>query len=531
MSRLSGVRLGFLALLVAASRCGWAHADCPPQWQRFDLTSTPDDYVDEVRTSIIFDNGTGPALYVAGRFYEAAAGGRWISSLRRSTAGPFTRVGGLLSGGNLSTPGDIRALAVYNDGGGSALYAAGTFIGEIPVGATEVATQLNSIAKWNGASWTPLYQGFTNPPISGVGLGVLDLHVHDDGSGQKLYAVGDFTYVNSRARGAVGLNGIARWNGNDWESVGTPAGGMDGSGWPICMTTHDFDGTGPQPPKLVVGGAFATLAGGSVPADRLAVWDGTSWSALPPLPQGSFGFVTALASFDDDGPGPRGPSLFVGTGSGLGDGTGAYGGADWRTIFKLEGTQWVMLEPGPIEPLNTSTGAVRSMEVFDDGTGPALFIGCSMSTFYGLGLGQPNNQPPLSHYGRTLRKWNGTVLTNVGGGVFAPTNPTAQDPFDACSASTLCSLAPLGRQALFVGGLFSAVNANAIPANNGALWTVPASCCRADFNNAGGVTVQDIFDFLSAWFAGAPRADFNDAGGVTVQDIFDFLSAWFQGCP
>lgn len=53
--------------------------------------------------------------------------------------------------------------------------------------------------------------------------------------------------------------------------------------------------------------------------------------------------------------------------------------------------------------------------------------------------------------------------------------------------------------------------------------------CVADFNHANGITVQDIFDFLSAWFAGAPSADVN-GGGLSVQDIFDFLSAWFAGC-
>ena len=68
------------------------------------------------------------------------------------------------------------------------------------------------------------------------------------------------------------------------------------------------------------------------------------------------------------------------------------------------------------------------------------------------------------------------------------------------------------------------------------VWTLanlPGSlnpCCRADFNQQGGVTVQDIFDFLSAWFANQPAADFNQQGGITVQDIFDFLSAWFAGC-
>jgi hypothetical protein len=41
--------------------------------------------------------------------------------------------------------------------------------------------------------------------------------------------------------------------------------------------------------------------------------------------------------------------------------------------------------------------------------------------------------------------------------------------------------------------------------------------------------VQDIFDYLNAWFANDPRADFNGAG-QSVQDIFDYLSAWFAGC-
>ncbi len=60
--------------------------------------------------------------------------------------------------------------------------------------------------------------------------------------------------------------------------------------------------------------------------------------------------------------------------------------------------------------------------------------------------------------------------------------------------------------------------------------TVPPPLCAADFNGAGGLTVQDIFDFLADWFAGNPTADFNGVGGLTVQDIFDFLAAWFVGC-
>jgi hypothetical protein len=54
--------------------------------------------------------------------------------------------------------------------------------------------------------------------------------------------------------------------------------------------------------------------------------------------------------------------------------------------------------------------------------------------------------------------------------------------------------------------------------------------CPADFNCSGTSTVQDIFDFLAAYFAGDPRADFNGSNAITVQDIFDFLAAYFAGC-
>ena len=51
-----------------------------------------------------------------------------------------------------------------------------------------------------------------------------------------------------------------------------------------------------------------------------------------------------------------------------------------------------------------------------------------------------------------------------------------------------------------------------------------------DFNGDHLLTVQDIFDFLSAWFASDPLADFNHVNGITIQDVFDYLEAWFEGC-
>ncbi|HMN41718.1 MAG TPA: lamin tail domain-containing protein [Phycisphaerales bacterium] len=58
-------------------------------------------------------------------------------------------------------------------------------------------------------------------------------------------------------------------------------------------------------------------------------------------------------------------------------------------------------------------------------------------------------------------------------------------------------------------------------------------CCYANYNKVGGLSVQDIFDFLNDWFASRPYAKVAGdgvSGTLAVQDIFDFLNAWFAGC-
>ncbi len=58
----------------------------------------------------------------------------------------------------------------------------------------------------------------------------------------------------------------------------------------------------------------------------------------------------------------------------------------------------------------------------------------------------------------------------------------------------------------------------------------PTTCCPADYNNSGGLEIQDIFDYINDWFNAAPSADFNHSGALQIQDIFDMLTRWFAGC-
>ena len=57
---------------------------------------------------------------------------------------------------------------------------------------------------------------------------------------------------------------------------------------------------------------------------------------------------------------------------------------------------------------------------------------------------------------------------------------------------------------------------------------VEAPGCACDWNNNGLLNSQDVFDFLSGFFAG--QGDFNNSGNTNSQDFFDFLSCFFGGC-
>src|SRR5262249_48458966 len=146
------------------------------------------------------------------------------------------------------------ALAVFDDGGGPALYAGGSF-------QTAGGVAASNVAKWDGESWSSLSTGID-------GKAVYALSVFDDGSGPALYAGGRFAV----AGGSPALR-IARWDGRSWSPVSSGI-GTQSSNAVRCLATFD-DGSGPA---LYAGGSFAS-AGGSA-ANDIARWDGAAWTSV-----------------------------------------------------------------------------------------------------------------------------------------------------------------------------------------------------------------------------------------------------------
>jgi hypothetical protein len=188
-----------------------------------------------------FDDGSGSALYLGGRFSNV--NGTSILNIAKWNGSSWSPVGSGL--GNPQTFDAVAALATFDDGSGPALYAGGVFTtaGGVPAA---------NIARWNGSNWSPVGAGMDGP-VSG-------LCVFDDGSGPALYAAGEFTHA-----GSVLANHIARWDGTSWSALG---GGLDGGAGAMQV----FDDGSDADADLYVVGAFN--AAGGMPATHIAEWHG-----------------------------------------------------------------------------------------------------------------------------------------------------------------------------------------------------------------------------------------------------------------
>lgn len=349
---------------------------------------------------------SGTDMYIGGSFW--VAGNVVASHVAKWNGTAWSPLGSGLTDGLNGNPAYVDALAVAGNG---EVYAGGNF-----TRAGGVA--VNNVAKWNGTAWSALGTGVT---IGALGNAAYVSALAVAGNGD-VYAGGNFT----RAGGAV-ANGVAKWNGTAWSSLGTgAANGTNSEG----VATLALAGNG----DVYVGGTF-TQAGG-VAANGIAKWNGTVWSSLGAgLTNGSsgYGYVLALA--------------VAGNGDvyAAGDFTRA-GGAVANGVAKWNGATWSSL----------GTGAANGVSNY--------------SKIYALALatnGDVYVSGDFTLAGATaangVAKWNGTVWSNLGAGAS-----------NGMNTHLITEMTVASNGDLYAGGYFTqagSVSANGIAKWNGTAWS------------------------------------------------------------
>jgi len=442
----------------------------------------------------VFDDGSGPALYSGGDFTHA--GGVPAANIARWDGTAWSALTGS-SGNGLSSW--AYALVDFDDGSGPALYVGGRFTtaGGVDIG--------RGIARWDGSDWSAVGGS------SGVGLGdpfnsgdeVRALAVFDGGSGPALYAGGAFG-----SAGGVDIGfGIARWNGSEWSPLTSPDG--NGLAGPVEALAVFDDGSGPA---LYVGGHFTFGAGVEAEiVNNIVRWDGQEWSPLPGpsgngvthiedgfIPSVIISRVRALRVFDDG----TGPALYVGGQFDSAGGVATVGVARW------DGSTWSAV-PG-LTSSPCSCGGVWALSVFDDGTGPALYAGGSLASAGDTVL-------------NGIARWDGSSWRDLFGPIDA--GVSVQMVPLAVTVRALAVFVEHSTPSLFAGGNFFRAGGVAVSAI--ARWNgCQPPPCPCDFDADGHQTVSDYFAFLTAFFAqfgGPGTADVDGDGEVTVSDYFDFV--------
>jgi hypothetical protein len=243
-------------------------------------------------------------LVVGGAFLNA--GGVAVNRIARWNGATWSPLG---TGCDAS----VFALAVMPNGD---LVAGGVFT-------TAGGVVANGIARWNGTSWSPLGAGIASSSFPGV----YALAVMPNGD---LVVGGIFT-----SAGGVAANRIARWNGASWSPLGSGLGGFASpqlAAWCLAVLS---DGS------IVAAGGFSNAGG--VSASNIARWNGATWA---PMGQGLGGSVYALA------PLPNGEVVACGSFT-------LTGGTTVNRIARWTGSAWSALGDGLTgQYTNLTTGAL-----------------------------------------------------------------------------------------------------------------------------------------------------------------------------
>lgn len=229
--------LKYAALLVAASACAVARAQCEPTWSTVALT-TPGPYGSNFVRAMSWYGGE---MVVGGCFSDI--GGQPIMSLAASGDGGATwhSLGGNVTSEEDSA-GTVYAILVRPEG----LYLGGAFTA---IGGQPFA----GIARWDGTQWHALAQGLQWTGYTGIAQSLFE---HN---GQPTVAGWIFSI------GQTPAYHITRWNGDAWD----------------FFSPHPPSSHGMQCAAPWNGGIVASISLPISSNSNMTFWDGAQWSELP----------------------------------------------------------------------------------------------------------------------------------------------------------------------------------------------------------------------------------------------------------
>ena len=323
--------------------------------------------VNPVSDFLVFDDGSGESLFVAGYFANWFVQQNETDVVGKWTGSAWSRLGNAQDSPlfsltpDRSAPSDTsrraRSLVVHDDGAGPQLMIAGGLISRLlfpcDVDVVPYECGFYGVGRWvpSQGSWGPVG---TNDPVFTFQLTGPEAMASFQGD---LYAGGAFSEIGADqvggGNGRVAVDNIAVWDGSAWADVG--GGIRETSSIPAAVPITDmveFNGL------LVVAGKFDQA--GSLGVANIVAWDGTQWQPLGDGlsggdPQVTLRVVNDLLVFDG--------SLYAfGNFSQSGTTTLSSGGARW------DGSAWFPVGSGlPFEPFAAG--------LHDEGSGVSIFVG------------------------------------------------------------------------------------------------------------------------------------------------------------
>jgi len=259
---------------------------------------------------------------------------------------------------------------------------------------------------------------------------------HSGGYNASVRAIailGTDVYVGGVFSSAGGnpANNIAKWNGSSWSALGS---GVSGTylGAPY-VSAIGIAGT-----DIYVGGAFMA-AGGVAGTMGIAKWDGSNWSAL------GLGVPVVEWCWDDKSAcwlvGGAAVMATSGTDVYVAEDLSIHGGSPADSILKWNGSSWSALGSGV-------GGYVSAIAI----SGTDVYIGGGFTNAGGI---------PASG----IAKWNGSNWSALGSGV--PAAEYCSDDGHSCLILSVYAISVSGTD-VYVGGGFT--NAGGIPASGIAKW-------------------------------------------------------------